>query len=148
MFIHTNLLTEDDVQRIVTSHVKGIIPLTKEHGSRSHQRKIRLDLADNGALTVKGRRVGAASTLAGSKGATFDEWGIVINAIFEADRDAVVGPYPSYGDFLYMTDWRYQDLEWDDQHGRHRWEFLAPREFGCECGAVKRDRVGNGFVAV
>lgn len=148
MFIHTDLLTGDDIAAIVRDRVKGVAALTSEYGSRSRARKVRLDLVDDGTFAVKGRRMSSATIAGGRKGATYDEWGIVVNAIFQADRDAIVGPYPSYDDFLWMTDWRYTDLEWSEQHGRHHWEYIAPREFGCECGAVKRDRMGNGFAAV
>lgn len=76
--------------------------------------------------------------------ATWDEWGMFLAYLFEIDPNAIVpGVYESKEDFQYKTDWRFDGLTPEQQHGGagHRWEFYSVGVFSCKdenCGAFMR----------
>lgn len=142
MKLHTNL-TADQVRQLAADLIPGITVRIEEHGSRSHERRLDFHPLDNGTLTVKGRRVGQS----GLRGITWDEWGIILNALFDADPDMKATYYESASDFHYVTGTRFADLTWEEQHGRHRWEFKAADLHECECGASRRHIPAGGFAA-
>lgn len=147
MKLHTSL-TPDQVREVATNLIPGITVHISVHGSRSHDRRLDFTPLDNGTLTVKGRRLGPnVGPNVGIKGITYDEWGIILNALYDLDPDMNATYYTGRGDFHESTDWRFTDLKWEDQHGRHRWDFKSAGEFMCECGAVKRHLESRGFVA-
>ena len=76
-----------------------------EHGSRSRARAFEIHLGSDIKIKGDGRRW----TNSGSRGAggtyaaTYDEWGWLIAAIFEADPNATFGQYKGRDDFHNQT---------------------------------------------
>ena len=132
MRIHTDLTTAD-VLRIVRDVPAAVTAETTAHGTRSGKaRGIELKLSG----TSNRRR----NDDSGEDAATWDEWGIVLNALYDADPTMIVkGVYDDAADFHYKTGTRYADLTGADQHRQHKWVYLAPRTFGCTgCDAERR----------
>lgn len=85
------------------------------------------------------------------RSATFDEWGLFIQALYRKDPDALIGPYRSAEHFTWIFEGRYAELIQMTELSReqfmcrkHRWEnFVKPipgtraRADECaKCGAV------------
>lgn len=78
--------------------------------------------------------------------ATWDEWGIVLARLFDADPDAFVpGAYESAEHFHWATGGRFANGGPAEMHDQHKWEYLGPvatlayHVHTCpKCGAVKR----------
>lgn len=145
MKIHTNLTAADLRAALDASGIQNASLLMQEKRSRSHAR--RFDVYFD-AEPMKGRRQsqhyhdGRRVT-----GITYDEWGLFIEQIYRRDPDARVGPYKDHGHFMGITDWRFTDLRWEDQHPRHRFELNRDHMgFECDCGAIKY-RNTAGFTA-
>ena len=146
MKLHTSL-TADTVRQVVHDLIPGVTVVIEEHGSRSHERRLDFRPYDNGTLTVKGRRMTSnIGDFAGRKGITYDEWGIVLNALYDLDPDMHATYYQNRDDFHAATGGRFRRLTWEGQHGRHRWDFKSAGEFACQCGARKL-YLSRGFAA-
>lgn len=146
MFIHTNSITRD---QIVSAAKYSEVTLQEctEQGSRSHARKFKFYVSGHG---VTGGQWG--SLPAGVKSATWDEWGIVLNYLFNVDPQATCGRgnYADREHFHWRTGNRFKTLQPWDQHLRHRWEYRdkAGAEYNrmfdtchqsvCRCGAINR----------
>lgn len=148
MRIHSNTVNEADIRRVVDVLVGGNVrvhSLTR-HGSRSRHHALNLILSGSSKF---GGQYGDLNYAA----ATWDEWGIVLNAIFELDPDAVVlGVYESAEHFHWVTGDRYRMLTPGAQHLRHNWLSgdAGGRSVGgsyyvqsCKCGAIVR-RLAHG----
>jgi hypothetical protein len=130
MMIHTNL---DRAVLIATArHIAGVrFERLDESGSRTHARKFDVILSGS-----SGRRAGWG---ADHEAATWDEWGIFLNAIFALDPDArAAGYYEAREQFRWATGHRFDTLTPADQHRRHRWIVGVPYQQTCACGAIKR----------
>ena len=146
MKIHTDLTAPQMQEALDDSGIKGASLLMQEKGSRSHAR--RFDVYFD-AEPMKGRRQsqhvhdGQYVT-----GITYDEWGLFIDRIFQSDPEAKVGPYKDRNHFRDVTDYRFDDLRWEDQHARHNFEFNRDHMgFECTgCDAIKF-RNSSGFTA-
>lgn len=146
MKLHTSL-TADQVRETFHNLIPGATIVIEEHGSRSHDRRLDFTPVDNGTVTVKGRRQSGAKIAAGRKGITYDEWGIVLNALYDLDPDMNATYYRDRRDFHESTGWRFTTLKWEDQHGRHRWDYRTDGEHACKCGAVRLYTHQQGFTA-
>ena len=143
MRLHTDVLTEQDIRDAAKGGTIAFDRLT-EHGSRSHKRAFEVKLTGSGTHTNSGRY--GANTW--EQAATWDEWGIFLGRLYEADRNLLVGSaknpiYEDRDDFHEMTNSRFDpvlgSVTWDQQHKRHRWEHdWMTRESACKCGAVRR----------
>ncbi|MGO1566441.1 MAG: hypothetical protein ACTHXC_00325 [Brachybacterium sp.] len=141
MRLHTDKISASDLLEATRDHLPGVHVKLATHGSRTRTQGFEVRLEGNGHPVNSGNR-GAGDT----RGATWDEWGVVIARLFDVDPDALWGSnkYPVYqsrGAFHVQTDWRFEDLELpEDTHRRHHWEFTeAPREFACtKCTALRR----------
>lgn len=142
MRLHTNVLTWKDILS-ATAKIPGVYANYSEHGSRTHARAFEVRLEGNGYA----RNTGTSGADGYETGATWDEWGAFMAALYTIDPDAVWGSvkHPTYvdrEDFLYRTDWRFDP--WgrlpQDTHKRHVWRFDGiPREQSCSrCEAVRR----------
>lgn len=145
MRIHTNA-TESQVWAAVRT-VQGVgVHSLAVQGSRTHPRSIELRLEGSGGWTNTGR-YGAGD----ERGATWDEWGAVLGAIFDADPSARMGGsarvpvYADADDFHWQTDGRFRDGMPADTHPRHRWQhegFSVQDAYSvsrcAKCSAVKR----------
>lgn len=145
MRIHTN--DPDAVLDTIhgtTRKMHGVSANITKHGSRSRTGAIELKLTG-----TSNRRVNAGTARNIDRfnlpyAATYDEWGVVLAAIFEADPDAFAGSaknpvYRDFDHFHYATGARFDSGGLpEDTHQDHRWEFVAPGEFACgSCSAVK-----------
>ena len=121
MKIHSNTLTTKDIwaATIATGmlgvHVDDDIVIK---GSKSRTRSFNVKLTGNG-----------------EKAATWDEWGIFINALFLADPEAIVGQYKSYADFKAYTCNRFDTLDWAVAHTQHKWVRPGDYTGTCRCGS-------------
>ena len=141
MRIHTN--NPDDVLDAIhgtTRKMHGVSANITEHGSRSRKGAIELKLSG-----TSNRRVNAGTARNIDRfnlpyAATWDEWGVVLGAVFGADPDARCDYYEDADDFHYKTGGRFSAGTLpEDTHQDHRWEFVAPGEFACTtCTAVMR----------
>ena len=145
MKIHTDLAAEA-VAKLARDTVPSIDVHVDTHGSRKRKHRHDVVLTDNGR-SLTGRRQSAATVANGAKGITYDEWGLFIEQVFLMDESAKVGPYRDRGHFRIITDYRFDDLKWEEQHARHRFEFNREHMgFECDCGAIKH-RNSSGFTA-
>jgi hypothetical protein len=107
-----------------------------EHGSRSHARAFDVILEGN-----SGRRANFGGT---HEAATWDEWGIFLNSVFDTDPEAKTSYYKNEDDFHWQTNGRFEFLTVADAHKSHKWEFDGMAATGsysvqsCKCGALKR----------
>lgn len=133
MFIHTNKLTPADIFRAtaaagmhgVDAHIEG------SSGSRSRDRKYKVRLTGTSNRWANSGKSGADR----QHSATWDEWGMFIQALFLVDPEAIVGQYKSFDAFRDFTHNRFESLTATFQHGNHKWTFAGtPRCFVCrEC---------------
>ena len=139
MKIHTDHLTYAEVHAATNaSGMKGVYAECVTRGSRSRKRGLVVHLTGN-----SGRRPnpGKGGTDRGGYAATWDEWGMFLNYLFEMDPDAIAtGAYEGRDEFLLKTDWRFTDLTADEACKTHKWEYAGtPREHICKkCEAVRR----------
>ena len=128
MRIHSSVLKASDIKDIVNEVAGGYVTVeeAEDRGSRKRQGAVELRLSGSSNYKSQGGDY---------KAATWDEWGIVINAIFERDGEAIVGQYDSLFTFDNYTQGRFDDLTPANQHKRHKWVYYAPRQFECKCGA-------------
>jgi hypothetical protein len=140
MRVHTDL-TRDQVRNL-TRGVPGVFfHHLSECGSQSRARAFKLVLS--GTSPRRGQ-----STIGDSEyyAATWDQWGIVLGALFEADPDARVAQvYEGADDFHWQTSDRFNGQQ-ITPCPQHRWVFDRVARPGrwaqgvCSygCGAVKR----------
>lgn len=129
MRMHTNNpgAVEAAIREAATSLPGVEVVSLTSHGSRS--RACGLELALSGTGRSGGQWGGG-----GYRSATWDEWGVVLGAAFDADEDACrtrgdifaagmsAGPYLDLEHFAWSTGARYDGGEIpDDMHARHRW---------------------------
>lgn len=136
MKIHSDVLTYGNVlDATKAAGMTGVYADIIERGSRS--RKVGFDVKLTGTSN-RNQNPGTSRDRDVEKAATWDEWGMFINALYEIDNDAIVGPYTDQSDFEYKTAGRYESLTAPYAHGNHKWEFVAPRQFQCKfCEAEK-----------
>lgn len=156
MRLHTDLILERHIRDAAKRWAGvGIIRLDR-HGSRKRDHAYEVQLSGNGVT-------GGMHGNHGYRMATWDEWGMVLAALYRIDTELIAGPYPhnhegEYESFDWSTGDRYQWLTPAQQHLRHRFDTvrivhtygLIPGMVGCyqeqecRCAAVRRfvlDRV-------
>lgn len=149
MRIHTDL-TWSQIWDIIRDAKCGAYQTTlTEHGSRTAKaRGIELKLAGTSTRYSNSGQWGAQNW-DGHMAATWDEWGIVLAAIFDADPTAIMGSakHPDYADrddYHWQTGDRFRWLtsSSDDRYHAHhtfRWaEGMPQGETRCKCGAIRR----------
>ena len=81
---------------------------------------------------------GTASREPGTKAATWDQWGIFLNALFELDPEMTTQYYASATDFHTITGRRFETLTFIDSHRVHKWQWDGGKGgVYCECGATR-----------
>lgn len=126
MKIHTNVLVEDDV--INACHAAGMRGVYADEldtkGSRSRKRALIVKLVGNSNRAVNpGTSRYADRGADAERAATWDEWGMFINALYQKDPEAIVGDYQSKAHFEAVTRGRYGSLTAPYAHGNHKWEY-------------------------
>lgn len=140
MRIHSDTLTRQDFTEAAKAAGASIVWIEfKEHGSRSRARAFTFHLA--GSSSYRGGWAGNN----GYNAATWDEWGIVFNHLFDVDALAHTGkwPYSSGEHFHWVTGGRFRNLTPSQQHARHKWNPLGAVTGSyavaeCKCGATQR----------
>lgn len=139
MRIHSNLLETSDIYK-ATSQLPGVYATVSEHGSRTHKAAFEVSLEGNGYRRNSGF-YGASDEI----GATWDEWGAFISAVYEVDPNAIFGSvkYPTYRHgyhFHEVTEDRFETpgILPEDTHKRHNWKAAGMRRQECnKCSAVR-----------
>jgi len=104
MFIHSDILTEQDIRDAVpsTCYLAGHydqrdgVTWASIHVANSRSRAKRFSVRLSGSNKRTTRNLP-------DKAATWDEWGIFIAAVFKLDPDAKVGWYKTREDFMEIT---------------------------------------------
>lgn len=150
MRIHTNALHLADIAH--AAKLAGVTYDATQKGSRSRDHAFDVTLFGSGRT---GGRWGNTGTRGASseKSATWDEWGIFLNALFEADESVRVAKvYEDRESFDWATGSRYRDLAAEDAHHNHRWEhsgYVVTGSYSVSectgCHAVRRWRTSQDF---
>ena len=142
MRIHTDRLAEvrqaiNAATRALPGVYHGEMP---EHGSRSRKGALELRLTGQGPRWTADNRDLAAS---------YDEWGVVLGAVFAVDPDAICGSakrpvYAGANDYHWQTGERFAHVGPDnytlpeDTHASHRWDYVAQGTVECrKCTAAR-----------
>lgn len=101
-----------------------------ERGSRTHTRAFDVTLTGESARLPNGGRSGGYRYGAdNAHAATWDQWGVFLAAIFDADPAAKMTYYKDKADFHWQTSDRFDTDENDgwpkDAHGDHAWEAVG-----------------------
>lgn len=150
MRIHTDKTNE--VRAAIwraTGALPGVYAEVSEHGSRSRAGALELRLTGNSGRYRNTGKWGAHW----EKSATWDEWGVVLAAVFAADPHAICGTakrpvYAGVNDFHWQTGERFVHappaIETggralpEDTHTSHHWDYVARDTVECtKCTAVR-----------
>lgn len=126
MRIHTNELLWRDIRTAATT--AGVTLLRdSEHKSRTHKRAFDVILSGNSPYRVhQGQNRRPDEEYFGDeKAASWDQWGIFLSLLFEADADLKTPYYASREEFHWRTSARFDrwDPEETQEHRQHRWEY-------------------------
>lgn len=120
------------------------------HGSRTHERAVDVILSGDSPHAINSGRSGSWGDA--PRAASWDQWGIFLAVIFEADPTAKAGRYANAEDFHHKTAWRF-DADGEPgaitstsspgyQRAAHNWKPVAARRLVCvngrhgDCAAV------------
>lgn len=152
MRIHTDKVNE--VRYAIwqaTGALPGVYAVLDWHGSRSRKGALELKMTGNAGRYRNSGKWGSD----GEEAATWDEWGIVLAAVFAADPDAICGSakrpvYAGADDFHWQTGERFAHvgvalktenlgpLLPEDTHALHRWNYETFGTIKCgKCTAVR-----------
>lgn len=119
MKIHSDILTESDVHEATrAAGMRGVYADVATRGSRSRKRSLDVKLSGT-SNRMQNPGTGPRDNV--DNAATWDEWGMVIQALFEKDSEAVIGMYDSQAAFDAYTGGRFEKLTQPYQHPNHRW---------------------------
>ena len=130
MKIHSDTLTGREIMDATKARgMRGVrVDKLDTKGSRQRARRWDVTLEGNSAFR---------QNFGENQAATWDEWGIFIEALFQLDPDAVIGQYASFNDFRRTTGARFSTLWWEDSHKRHTWKSEGNYTSSCKCGATQ-----------
>ena len=143
MRIHSDTLLMGDLYDAVRAHgMTGVYMLTlDQHGSRKRKRAFEVKLEGSSPYaTNPGTAKWVDRGQDRPRAATWDEWGIFIQALFEKDASAIIGDYHDDATFAYRTFGRFETLQHADQCRVHRWKWEPERAYSecSKCGAKTR----------
>src|SRR6478609_335430 len=136
MKIHTDLITAGNL--IDATRAAGMRAVDIEytsHGSRQRARSFNVKLTGSSTRRPNpGTRPGGHYELEGQYAATWDEWGMFIQALYEIDPEAIIGQYPNKAVFEQVTRERFVSLTAPYQHGGggHKWIVRTPGVQECK----------------
>lgn len=135
MRLHTTTITATDVYAAVRD-LPGVYAEVTTHGSRKRDHALEVKLTGTSSRRPNSGNGGAGDDYA----ATWDEWGVMFQRLFDLDDTMTCYAYDDRADYMWKTDWRFVDFDIAGQHRNHRWEFAGvPREHVCAtCDAVRR----------
>lgn len=130
MRIHSNNLTHSDI--LFAAKVAGVTVVTlADFGSRSRAHAHEIKLSGSSPHRTMDKEHQAAS---------WDEWGIFLQELFDKDDSVTTRQYVNADEFLTFTMGRFVGLHPAAQHKRHTWEYQGQRFdrriiHRCDCGA-------------
>lgn len=133
MRIHANTLTDADVYAAARLARVELATFTR-HGSRSR------DHAYEIKLTGESRRRPNGGSYDNEYAATWDQWGVFLAALFNADASIKCWAYDGAFDFHQRTMYRFEDGWPADAHGDHTFRYNGtPYQQECtKCSAIQR----------
>lgn len=149
MRLHSDTITSDTVFDTVRrlreeGRITGVYATTAMGGSRSRRHGLTLKVT---ADPRKGRRRFTNSGYAGADtddyAATWDEWGIILGALYDLDPNMTGDYYADREHYHWATGGRFEDGGPATTHDNHRWEYQGEAVttysvHRCKCGALKR----------
>jgi hypothetical protein len=132
MRIHTSTCKGKFIEAAAFAGVT--LELLEHHGSRSHLQAFEVILSGSNSRYMN------SPHYADRHAATWDEWGIFLNYIYNYDSQMKTAAYNHRLDFHWQTNDRFRDLTRNEQHRTHRWYYVAwSGEHRCEiCSARRR----------
>ena len=144
MRIHSNTLTSQDVYNAARV-ARATVETLSEHGSRSRARAFEVKLSGESRRRPNGGNYGADRDVFA---ATWDQWGVFLQILFDADPDLTIPrAYADRDEYVYRTDARFTKIGggwadyWPaDAHGDHTFRYAGiPYTQACtKCSAVQR----------
>ena len=128
MRIHSDTLDMSALMHAAET-ARVLMTTNDRHGSKKRDHAYEVKLSGDSPFRQNGGSDFAA---------TWDQWGIFLNALWEADPDMTCGGYKDRKTFDYATGGRFRHLTFENSHRRHRWQPTYAYEAYCECGAVWR----------
>lgn len=123
MKIHTDILTHADIAEATRAGgMRGVYTESEtKRGSRSRHHSF--DVALRGTSTRRPNWGTGDRDTDDGNAASWDEWGMFIQALFVKDPGAIIGMYDSPAAFYAYTGGRFEALTQPYQHPDHRWEY-------------------------
>ena len=122
MRIHSDNLNSQDFHNAI--HASGMTGVHMDvfFSTGSRRREVGYEVK----LVGTSNRPPMGGSMHDEKAATWDEWGMFLAALFDADPDMLAGPsgrpaYDGKGNFHEATGHRYLTLTAADQHRNHKW---------------------------
>ncbi len=134
MKIHSDILSPIQIhQATIAAGMRGVDAEVTVAGSRSRQASLNVSLTGNSKRRTNSGQYGAGDEYA----ATWDEWGIFIQALYEIDPQALIGQYGERGVFEACTGGRFQSLTAPYACADHRWFSVGAMRQECKwCSAT------------
>lgn len=143
MRIHSDTLTAEDISEATHARgMRGVFPEIAVKGSQKRTRRFDVRLTGSGQLPISIVTAGPSGAFIthNAKVATWDEWGMYIDALYQIDPEAIIGPYKGREDFRTSTYKRFDTLTAPFQHEKHAWRFAGDGEQICaDCEAKRSD---------
>lgn len=117
MRLHTDTITSQQIYHVANTFGVSVNELSS-HGSRSHDHAFDVYLEGSSNRQSNGRD---------HKAATWDEWGMIMAALYVIDPDAMWGSkawgYKNVHDFHTQTCDRFANGVPADLHTQHKWQY-------------------------
>lgn len=109
MRLHSDVLSRDDLYAALP---KGVAANVSEHGSRKRARAFEVTLYVYAKDDLH-RRFGNSGGYGNSEdvAATWDEWGVWMDRLYEIDPAAIIGYYKDSADFIAQTKHHYEYVQ-------------------------------------
>lgn len=129
MKVHSDILSPIQIhQATIAAGMRGVDAEVTVHGSRSRAQSFNVSLTGNSTRWTNSGQSGSGHEHA----ATWDEWGMFIQALYEIDPKALIGQYGTYETFAKCTFGRFEALTSPYACAEHKWR-PAPGEHVTEC---------------
>ena len=139
MKIHSDVITSQNISEATrAAGMRGVYEEHTTHGSRQRARSFNVKLTGN---STRRQNPGTSADRDVDFAATWDEWGMFIQALFVIDPEAIIGQYKDYDAFQLHTADRFENLTAPYSHGGggHHWISKAPYVQECSmCDATRR----------
>jgi hypothetical protein len=141
MKIHSDTLTEPALHHAAVRAGSGVEVTYAKKGSRSKDHAFDLSLTGTSSRRPNSGRYGAGDDYA----ATWDEWGMFLNHLYELDPEMECPYYKDRDDFNFQTGSRFLTLTPEQQCKNHKWEYQGTAATGAyyfyecrKCEAIRR----------